>query len=370
MKAGHYLRCMKGVSLASVLFISGPAMSAEKFSVGNDQIQALGIKVSSVQSMNQAVSGRYPGQVVVPPKAEQVVSSPLDGLVLQLLVSEYQVVRKGDPVVSLSSAAMSQLQLQLLQASSRARLAGQAYAREQKLFNEGIIPQRRVQEAQAILREAEATLVQTKAELSLAGLTPAMADRIVRSGIPSDRITLTATQDGIVSAISVRPGQRVDVASSLVNITQVDELWLDVQIPFQTSIGLTSGTPVTIVDKDISGKILSLSPTVTANNQFVVLRVEVANPSGALRPGELITVEIPVSSNGKTWDIPVSAIARNKNDSVVFVRTSDGFEARSVQVQASAGQLVRVQGNIGEQDQVAIAGVIALKGAWLEEDAE
>ncbi|WVM93313.1 efflux RND transporter periplasmic adaptor subunit [Halopseudomonas pachastrellae] len=68
-----------------------------------------------------------------------------------------------------------------------------------------------------------------------------MIEQVIRSGIPSDRITLSAVQDGIVSNISVRPGQRVDGATSLLNITQVDALWLDVQIPAAASIGIQPG---------------------------------------------------------------------------------------------------------------------------------
>ena len=116
---------------------------------------------------------------------------------------------------------------------------------------------------------------------------------------------------------------------------------------------------------------LSLSPTITANNQFVVLRAEIDGASaGLLRPGELVTVEIPVESSGQAWSLPLTAVARNKDDSVIFVRTTDGFLAKPVKVQASAGQLVRVEGDLGPQDQVAVSGVVALKGAWLEEDGE
>jgi multidrug efflux pump subunit AcrA (membrane-fusion protein) len=52
---------------------------------------------------------------------------------------------------------------------------------------------------------------------------------------------------------------------------------------------------------------------------------------------------------------------------VVFVRTLDGFEARPVTVSASAGQRVRVQGALKAGDAVAVSGVVALKGAWLNE---
>ena len=81
------------------------------------------------------------------------------------------------------------------------------------------------------MKEAEATLAQAKSELALAGLSKESMEQVIRTGIPSDSITLTATQDGIVSSISVRPGQRVDAATALLNVTQVDTLWLDVQIP-------------------------------------------------------------------------------------------------------------------------------------------
>ncbi|EQM72049.1 hypothetical protein L682_00080 [Aquipseudomonas alcaligenes OT 69] len=334
-------------------------------------MRALGIKLIPVQDTAMGeVRSRYPGQVVVPPRSEQVISSPLEGLVTQLLVGEFQAVKRGEAMVRLSSPAMSQLQLQLLQASARATLARQAHAREQSLFEEGIIPQRRAQESQATLKEAEATLSQAKSELTLAGLTKEVMEQVIRTGVPSDSITLTAAQDGIVSAISVRPGQRVDAATAILNVTQVDTLWLDVQIPVNASLGVKVGARVDVADKQVSGRVLSLSPTITANNQFVVLRAEIDGAAGLLRPGELVTVEIPVESSGKAWSLPLAAVARNKDDSVVFVRTPDGFVAKPVKVQASAGQLVRVEGDIKAQDEVAVSGVIALKGAWLEEDGE
>ncbi|HIE2484337.1 TPA: efflux RND transporter periplasmic adaptor subunit [Pseudomonas aeruginosa] len=371
MKVNRQLGYVKSLSLACACLLSGTALGAEKFTVSEEQMQALGIKLIPVQNAMGEVRSRYPAQVVVPPKSEQVISSPLEGLVTQLLVGEFQAVKRGEALARLSSPAMSQLQLQLLQASARATLARQASAREQSLFEEGIIPQRRAQESLAALKEAEATLAQAKSELALAGLSKESMEQVIRTGIPSDSITLTATQDGIVSSISVRPGQRVDAATALLNVTQVDTLWLDVQIPASSSLSVKAGARVEVADKQVSGRVPSLSPTITANNQFVVLRAEIDGASaGLLRPGELVTVEIPVESSGQAWSLPLTAVARNKDDSVIFVRTTDGFLAKPVKVQASAGQLVRVEGDLGPQDQVAVSGVVALKGAWLEEDGE
>jgi len=88
-----------------------------------------------------------------------------------------------------------------------------------------------------------------------------------------------------------------------------------------------------------------------------------------LRPGEMVVVELPVSSkpgSGEAWEIPLAAVAHDGNQAYVFVRTTDGFEARPVTVQASAGQAVRVQGALKVGDRVAVSGVVSLKGAWLE----
>ena len=115
-----------------------------KFAVSTGQILALGIMTAPLQSQSGSVHASFPAQVVVPPNAEQVISSPVAGLVSQLLVQQNQVVRKGAPLIRIASPEFGQLQLQLLQVNSRATLARQAAEREQQLFEEGIISQRRV----------------------------------------------------------------------------------------------------------------------------------------------------------------------------------------------------------------------------------
>ncbi|MES2077943.1 MAG: efflux RND transporter periplasmic adaptor subunit, partial [Pseudomonadota bacterium] len=357
----------RNITLLVSCFLGSQAWAVEQLNISTDQMKTMGIQTAPVLSNSGDLKNRYPAQVVVPPGAEQIVTSPMQAMVSQLLVSEFQVVTKGDPVVRLTGPAMSQLQLELLQASSRASLARKAYNRENTLFEEGIIPQRRAQEAEAALREAEATLSQVRSELSLAGLSKSDTDKIIKSGSPSDGIILAAAQDGIVTSISVKPGQRVDAATALLNIAQVKVLWVDIQATSTAAQNISLGTIVNVVGKDVSGKIKSISPIIASGNQFVIMRAEIENVQGKLRPGEYISVDIPVASSGNTWDLPLSAIARNKADSVVFVKTEQGFSVRPVEVMASTGQYVRIEGDFQPRDQVAISGVIALKGAWLAE---
>lgn len=354
------------IAVACVFAVTAQAAErAVKFTVPNKQIQALGIQTAPLQSQANSVVARYPAQVIVPPKAEQVVSSPVAGLVAQLLVQQNQVVRSGESLLRLVSPELGQLQLQLLQASARATLARQAAHREQSLFKEGIIPQRRVQEAQAGLSEAEATLNQARAALRLSGMSAAAIKRVAATGMPQDSITLVAKQAGIVTEIAVAPGQRVEAATALLTVAQTDSLWLDIQLPVAESANWLPGTKVRIPGRDITARILSASPTVSSSSQTVALRAAIEGQSAQVRPGEFVTVELPVAATQGSWVVPLSAVVYAGKQAYLFVRTPDGFEGRSVQVMASAGQQLRVQGPLKAGEQIAVSGVVALKGAWL-----
>lgn len=337
-----------------------------KFVVSNGQIQALGITTVPLQSQSDSVRVSFPAQVVVPPNAEQVISSPVAGLVSQLLVQQNQVVRSGAPLIRIASPEFGQLQLQLLQANSRATLARQAAQREQQLFDEGIIPQRRVQESQAGLKEGEATLKQARAALRLTGMPSETIDEIAASGNPQESLTLVSPQVGVITEIAAKTGQRVDSASPLLHVVQTDTLWLDIQVPVAESTSWHSGTRLKVQGRDIAARILSANPSVSTGSQTVVLRAVIEGKAGQVRPGEFLTVELPVVATAGGWDLPLSAVTHDSNQAYVFVRTADGFEARPVKVVSSAGQQVRVQGPIRAGEQVAISGVVAIKGAWLD----
>lgn len=354
------------VMMCGLISTAQAADRPARFTVPNSQIQALGIQTTPLQSQTDSVKASFPAQVVVPANAEQVVSSPIAGLVAQLLVQQNQTVRPGTPLVRIVSPELGQLQLQLLQATARATLARQAAQREQQLFHEGIIPQRRVQEAQAALKEGEAALHQAKAALRLSGMPAATIERIAASGKPQDSITLAAMQVGIVTEIAVKSGQRVEAATALLHMAQTDSLWLDIQLPVSESVNWPAGTKVEVPGRAITARILSASPTVSSSSQTVVLRAAVEGKTGQVRPGEFVTVELPVATQG-SWDVPLSAVAHDGNQAYLFIRTADGFEATPVKVTARAGQRVRVQGPVKAGEQIAVSGVVALKGAWIQE---
>ena len=219
------------------------------------------------------------------------------------------------------------------------------------------------------MQEADATLKQAKTALRLSGMPVEAIDKVAASGNPQDSLVLTATQAGVVTEIKVKPGQRVDSATPVLHLAQTGTLWLEIQVPVAESTAWSPGTKLTVQGRDMAAQILSSSAVVASGNQMVVMRAVVQGKTGLVRPGELLSVELPLAAVAGTWDLPLSAVAHEGDQAYVFVRTPEGFEARPVKVTTSSGQRLRVQGPVKAGEQVAVSGVVALKGAWLNEKA-
>lgn len=386
-KENFYRPLMAGVvGWLAVCSCIGSSVATERparFAVAGKQIAALGIQTLRLENTTGAVrasevKANYPAQVTVPPNAEHIVSAPVAGMVTQLLVQQNQTVAKGAPLVRIASPELGQWQLNLLQAHARATLARQAAEREKSLFNEGIIPQRRVQEAQTALATAEAALGQAKSALRLSGMGNAAINRIAASGTLQDTLTLSARQAGIVSEITVKPGQQVDAVTPLLHVMQTDTLWLEIKAPATDRARWQSGALLTVPGHPaVSARLLQGAGTVVAGTQSMTLYAVIEKNDGSLRPGEFVSVELPLElpfksaqQTANAWDVPLAALAYAGQQAYVFVRTADGFEARPVQVLVSAGQRVRVQGALQAGESIAVAGVVALKGAWLDGGGE
>jgi len=143
-------------------------------------------------------------------------------------------------------------------------------------------------------------------------------------------------------------------------LAKLGTLWLDVQVPSGSASRWSVGNKLHIAG-GAEGVVLSVNPLSTG--QTAHIRAKVTSGSAGLRLGDFVQVELPVPS-GKAWDIPISAIARQDQQVVVFVRDKASFNAVPIQVLSSAGQRAKISGALKAGDRIASSSVIALKAAW------
>lgn len=336
------------------------------FAVTAAQMQALGIELQRLDRPAEIGGLIYPARVVVPPQQEQMLSAPVAGLVDRILVAEHQTVRRGEPLLRLNSQEFGELQLALMEAANSARLTRQTLDRERKLFDEGIIPQRRVYEAELAVNDSQARLRQSQAALRLIGLDQGSISRVADGGAPMDGLTLHAKEAGTVLALEVKPGQRVASADPLLRVANLSELWLDIQLPADRANAWSKDQPIAIVGSTLTATPMSVSALVS-ESQTVTLRARVSPGEVEFGPGEFVQAQVPFASSAGTWAVPIGSVVREDDKAYVFVRTASGFSARPVTVVASAAQSVSVEGALKPGDEIAVTNVIALKAAWLGE---
>ena len=362
-------RVASALVLSALLVVPVSSRAADEFAVTQAQMQGLGITLQRLERPAGIQGQAYPARVVLPPSHEQVVSAPLAGLVDRVLVGENDTVKSGQPLLRLISPELGELQLKLLEAASKGRLSQKTLQRERALFAEGIIPERRVQEAEGAVEEDRARMRQAEAALRLAGLDPNSIRKIGAGGGLQDGVTVFAKAPGTVMALSVKTGQRVSQADALMRVADTRQLWLDIQLPADRRDQIEiKGGQIAVIGRDASAAPMSVGAMV-GDNQTVTLRAQVIKGAALLRAGEYVQVHVPFAAapgvTGAAWAVPVPAVVRQGDRAYVFVRTEKGFLAQQVTVLNSAGASVQVQGPLETGQDIAVTSVIALKAAWL-----
>jgi membrane fusion protein, heavy metal efflux system len=339
----------------SLLAAFSLASAGETLNLQAAQIKTLGIETIVAGDASGSRSGSLPARVQVPNDQMRVVTAPVGGLIERLSVAPGDAVRRGQVIAHLSSPQALELQRDALQSGSQANLQQQSLKRDEQLFAEGLIAESRLQATRAAASQAATQASERRQGLALAGVAPG------KLGGP---LALTAPIDGVVLEQGAQLGQRVESSTLIYRIARLSPLWLEIQAPAEVAAGLRLGMAVKLTDGKTSGKLIAIGRAVDAASQTVLLRAEVSSGADALRPGQIVEVEMPGAS-GKQPSLPAAALARRGNETLAFVQgKSDdkgtAFEARPVRVVSQSGDRVVVDG-IAAGERVAVKGVSGLK---------
>lgn len=332
------------------------AVAAEPLVLQAAQLKSLGIETRRAGEAGAGHSGTLPARVLVPNAQMRVISAPVAGMVELLNVAPGESVKRGQVLAQLASPQALELQRDALQSGSQAQLLQQSLKRDELLFAEGLIPESRLQATRAAAAQAVAQASERRQGLALAGVTPG------KLGGP---LALTSPIDGVVLEQAVQLGQRVESATLIYRVAKLEPLWLEIQIPQAQTAGLKTGMTVRVANSAVSGKLIAIGRAIDAASQTVLLRAAVSEGASALRPGQVIEVELDLPTTSGQLRLPNSALARHQEETLVFVQTAGKdkqtqFEARSVRVISQGGDSTLIEG-VNAPEIVAVKGVSGLK---------
>lgn len=260
------------------------------------------------------------------------------GRIAEINFTEGGKVLKDQVLVRLDDSVV---RAQLQQAQANLSLANSQHRRAVELSKQGFISKQARDEAASQLQVQQAAAALAKAHL--------------------DKTAIRAPFDGLVGLRNVSVGDYVSPGIDLVPIESIHPLKVDFRIPehfmgqVREGIGLALRFDA-LPGQTREGVVGAISPLVDVGGRSLLLRADVPNTDGALRPGMFARVQLQFADD-QALVVPEAALAPSGESQYVF-RVEQG-RVRRVAIgigQRRAGK-VEVLSGLQEGDRVVVSGL-------------
>lgn len=347
-------------------FATSAAFAEDRIiNISQDHINNLGIKPGKLAPVNQIPLLYAPARIIVPPNKDYIVSATEAGVIMQLAAGLGDSVKKGDVLAKINSPGLLSLQQQFLKAGNEFRVGSAAFNRDRKLFDDGIIAERRWQETAGQFHSLEAGLNEARQLLEISGMTSAEIDQLSRSHRMNSVLNVRAPISGTVLELKASNGERVDNLAPLYHLADLSELWLEINVPQEKIHAVKIGDQVAIEGNAATARIGLIGQSVNPGSLSITARAVLKNEQSGLYAGQKVNTQILQNLKDQAFKVPNTAIAQNEGKNFIFIRNERGFTATEVTVIGKQGNESFITGNLNLDADIAASGAVALKANWL-----
>lgn len=341
--------------------------SAEGDIIRMSQVQMynLGIKLGNPEPVQQVPMLYAPAKVVVPPDQEYIVSAPHAGLINKLNVAIGDKVTQGQVLAYINSPQLLSLQRQFLKAYSERSLAWAAYQRDKKLLDEGVISDRRWQETRARYHGYVSEANEAKQLLEISGMTSEDIRKLEKSRKLSSQLMVHSPIDGVVMERMAVAGERIDILAPLYRIANLDQLWLEINIPQERLNSIKIGDQVLVANAPATARISLLGQSVNPSNQTVLVRAVIEGKPEGVRAGQTVNTQVIQTSDKPVYRIPNAGVAQSEGVAYIFVRIPGGFLVKPVDILGKEGRYSIITSDLPADQEIAVRGAVAIKARWM-----
>jgi membrane fusion protein (multidrug efflux system) len=267
-----------------------------------------------------------------------IVRPEIAGRIAQILFREGERVAKGAVLVKLDDSVQ---QADLDKARANLVLSKSKFDRAEDLRKQGFISSQARDEAENNLKVAQADVELMQARLS--------------------KLALHAPFAGTIGLRSVSLGEYVKEGQDIVNLESIDPLKVDFRVPEAALSQVRDGQTLQVTldaipDRAYDGRVYAINPLIDANGRAVVIRAQVSNRDGKLRPGMFARVRLFTAEVKDSALVPEESLFPVGDDKYVY-KVVDGKALRQrVEIGQRRDGKVEITSGLGVNDVVVTAG--------------
>lgn len=341
-----------------------PASAEEATRFLKEQQWTLDFATAVVENRVIRQSILVPGEIEARSGGIAELTAPFLGRVISANVpAPGTLVRSGDVLARLlppldNPSDVAAVELEKAQAETLLQLSRRDRDRAERLLKAGAVPGKRLEEAQAAERSAEARL--RAAEQRLQQYESA---RSASADAQSSRaFLLRAPITGVIAETHIAPGANVEAGETLARIVDVRMAYAKAHVAEAHLPRLRHLTGAELLAPGLPaartlGRPLSVGRIVDPASRTVDVVYLLNNSSGQLAVGQAVEIRLFTSDRVKGPAIPESAVVDDAGRPIVFVQVGgEAFARRPVRLGSSEREYIQVMEGVKAGDRVVTKG--------------
>jgi len=333
----HPGKSKMGMDLVPVYEGEAPAGAKGTVKIDPVTIQNMGVKTAMVQKGDFSKTVRTVGNITYDENHLYTVNLKYSGWIEKLYASyEGQMVRKGDPLLTIYSPDLVTTQQEyLLALNTRNALGGSD-------FN-------------TIKDGGNSLLEAAQKRMDYWDLPASFVRDLKTSGKVRKSILLHSPATGVIVHKNVIEGMHIKEGTNIIQIADLSKVWLNASIYDYELPWIVKGQKVTmslsyLPGETFTGAIDYIYPTLNQKARDVRVRIVFPNKNLELKPGMYANISIRGRTISNTLYIPSESVIHTGTRDIVFIDKGAGkFEPRQVEL--------GIEGGAGNNDIQVLSGL-------------
>lgn len=210
-----------------------------------------------------------------------------------------------------------------------------------------------------------------KRKLYLYGLTESQVNDIETENSEKEPVmTILSPAEGTIFSVNVSEGAYVSTGMDIYSLVDFSTVWIEAESYPEDFGKISEGSLAKVSfaempNQQFMGPITFMNPELSQSSKVNLIRIELKNNHGMVRPGMQAYVDVIVGRK-KTLALPSNAVIRDSKTASVWIKTgAEKFKSTMVSVGIESNGYVEIKSGLAEGDVVAISGAYLLNSEYV-----